>query len=146
MVAATLKTEESSSGGHIAPTLFNRLTQSGLQNRAHRHPVAYRAWLMDKRLTQRGYVMDVSETGAKLLGMGFRFSVGSRVLLKFQLNSREPTLVVRCQIIRFHSCVGNGLPDLAIQFLDLKHKDQERLRHFLYRRPASPDLYGIRGT
>ncbi len=105
-----------------APT--NSIHQSRYSPRT---AVALKAWFMNEKRTHRGYVMNLSLTGAKLTGTGCDLPVGSRAILKFQMSPADPTIIVRVQVMRIHFCDGGGLPETAVRFLDLRKKDQTRL-------------------
>jgi hypothetical protein len=103
---------------------------------SHRAAVALKAWFMNEKRTHRGYVMNLSLTGAKLTGTGCDFPVGSRAVLKFQISPADPTIIVRVQVMRMHFCDGGGLPETAVQFLDLREKDRLRLMAYLNHSPT----------
>lgn len=101
------------------------------ETRARRHDVAFRAWLMSDRRTERGYVMDMSMSGARVTGAYGTFPVGSILLLKFQIDPREPTLTIRSQVTRFQFPKRKGMPEIALQFVDIKAQDRKRLLAYL---------------
>src|SRR4051812_20620883 len=67
-----------------------------------RKRVALRAWLMCPDSAARGYALDLSESGARLGGVGTRFEVGQRLLCKIELQPHEACVVVRAEVTRFH--------------------------------------------
>lgn len=99
--------------------------------RAQRKDVALRAWLMSDTRTERGYVMNISMTGVRVTGANGTFSVGSMILLKIQMDPRQPSVTIRSQVTRYQFPKGNGLPELALQFVEIKPAERERLRMHL---------------
>lgn len=106
-----------------------QVLEGGSRRVAPRTDVAMRAWLMDGAGTQRGYIVDVSETGARISGVGMRVPVGERLVLKFQLRPGEPPRTCRVHAIRYH--LDKTVPELAVQFLDLNFDDWFELARVL---------------
>ncbi len=94
---------------------------------ATRKDVALKCWLMDDEGSARGYALDISKDGARLSGVGSRFTVGQRLLCKLLLDAKQPALVVRCKIVR----VSSG--EVGVRFLELGFDEWFRLGRFLDR-------------
>lgn len=99
-----------------------------------RRGVALRAWACADEGSKRGYVLDLSETGARIGGMGTSLKPGARVVLKIVLDEREPPVVVRAEIARYHVVVarsGPGCPELCARFVDVPLDEWFRIARFL---------------
>ena len=100
--------------------------------RTQRANVTLKAWLMSPQGSERGYALDLSETGARLGGMGRRFAVGEKALLKLMLAPDEVPVVVRAELMRFVPVAEGQLPrELAVRFLDLDLDDWFRIARFV---------------
>jgi len=86
-----------------------------------RAKVAMQAWIVDETQTARGYVLDLSEGGARVGGAGTRVPVGTRVLLKLKLTPTSVPLVVRAQVVRYD--FDHGMPMCALRFLEMAWDD-----------------------
>jgi len=119
-----------------------RLVEGTSRRVAPRSPVAMKAWLMDDAGTQRGYIVDVSESGARISGTGMRVPVGERLILKFQIHPGEPPIACRAHTIRYH--FESGSPELAVQFLDLPFDDWFRLSRVIDGQRQRTREHGLR--
>lgn len=84
--------------------------------------VAIRCWVCALDGSKRGYVLDLSESGARIGGVGTSLVVGTGVLLKLDLGRGEPTVALRGEVSRYHAVLarsGPGCPELCVRFVDV---------------------------
>ena len=93
-----------------------------------RKKVALKCWVMRDEESVRGWAMDVSETGARVQGAGYRWRLGEKVLFKVFLSDDEPTMIVRGKVVR----VGDN--DIGLRFLEVSFDDWFRLGRFCDKR------------
>lgn len=98
--------------------------------RTARHGVALQCWAMKPTGTERGYVMDLSESGALLGGIGSGFVLGQGMLLKMTLSSIEPPIILRAEAVRWQERDSGGR-NLAVRFLEVPFDDWFRLARYL---------------
>lgn len=92
---------------------------------APRREAALKCWLMREDESARGYALDVSKTGARVSGVGSRYSEGERMLCKLELGDKEPPVVLRCKVVR----VAEG--EVGVRFLELGFDEWYRLGRFV---------------
>lgn len=95
-----------------------------------RHEVALPCWAMKPTGTQRGYVLDISEDGARLGGISSGFVLGQGMLLKIELAPGEAAVILRAEAVRWQQSL-NGGRQLAVRFLEVPFDDWFRLARFL---------------
>lgn len=103
---------------------------SAERRETNRRSGAMRAWIMSLEGASRGYVLDVSESGARLGGVCSPLGVHERALCKIELRPNEEPLVVRAEIVR------NDGQDAAVRFVDLNLDEWFRLARFVDAAPV----------
>jgi hypothetical protein len=93
-----------------------------------RKQVALKCWMMRDAESVRGWAMDVSETGARVQGAGYRWKVGEKILFKVVMTNTEPSMIVRAKVVR----VGDN--DVGLRFLEVSFDDWFRLARFCDKR------------
>lgn len=113
--------------GSAVPTrnLVRRTERADLRvveaRRAERQRVALRAWLCGADGSQRGWILDLSTSGARLGGVGTRLKPGERVLCKVVLAETEAPAVLRAEVVRYAPVAAAdrwACPELCVRFLD----------------------------
>lgn len=90
-----------------------------------RREVSLKAWLCAEAFSARGWVLDLSEDGARLGGVGFRFTKGEAVMLKVELEAHAAPLVLKGEVVR--------ADPVCVRFTHGSLEDHVRLAHFLDR-------------
>lgn len=101
--------------------------------RAERQRVALRAWLCGTDGSQRGWVLDLSTSGARLGGVGTRLQPGERVLCKLVLAAAEAPVVLRAEVVRYAPVAAAdrwACPELCVRFLD-EGPEHERVEDYV---------------
>lgn len=136
MVALRAESPSSSPRSLLAPAA-RRAVPSGLRiarrgrgaegerRLAHREATVMRAWLMSLEGATRGYVVDVSESGARFYGSPSPLAAGERLLCKLELRPGENPIVVRAELVR------NDGVEVALRFVDLNLDEWFRLARYV---------------
>lgn len=113
--------------GRRKPALSRRIAFVGCEDLrgVRRRPVALRAWLMTLDGSQRGYALDLSESGVKLGGVCSPLQPGERALCKIELRPHEEPVVVRAVVVR------NDGRDCALRFVDVNLEEWFRLARYV---------------
>lgn len=105
-----------------AVCLVPGLTRARPDARRHqRRGIALKTWVMDSTRTARGYILDMSETGARIGAVGTKFPVGTRVVVKMDLGASHAPIACEAQVVRFD--MDKTQPDVCVRFLNLKFDD-----------------------
>lgn len=128
MVAIALEPAEKVNG----VSLMGAPRRSRDPRRGARKAVALKAWCVLPERSARGFVVDLSETGARIGGVAGGFAEGQRMLFKVQLEPTEPPVICRAVVVRWHQPAGRS-PELAVRFEDLAFDDWFRLARRLDR-------------
>jgi len=99
-----------------------RRRQSSDPRRVPRSDVALQAWAMKPSGTQRAYVLDLSESGARLGGISSGFVLGQGMLLKMKLGNEEGQIIMRAEAVRWHE-TPEGTRQLGVRFLEVPFDD-----------------------
>jgi hypothetical protein len=93
-----------------------------------RKATALKCWLIKDDESLRAWALDVSESGARVGGSGYRWQMDERLLFKVLLDPREPALIVRAKVVRL------GDNEVGLKFLEVNFDDWFRLGRFVDRR------------
>jgi hypothetical protein len=106
MVAMVRPSAYASSAANTATNIVRRAPPRADRARVHeareqpRTQVTYKAWLCAESFSARGFVLDLSNDGARLGGVGFRFTPGERVILKVVADDAQPPVVLKAEVVR----------------------------------------------
>jgi hypothetical protein len=92
-----------------------------------RRTTALKAWLIKDDESLRAWALDLSETGARVGGTGYRWAMGERLLFKVLLDPAEPALIVRAKVVRL------GDNEVGLKFLEVNFDDWFRLGRYVDR-------------